>query len=111
MAHNDLKLISSRTFEGFDKLDRIDITFNEVKNFSITSSDAPLVVEIELGGNEIETFPNFYGMMNVLKHLTLRYNQINYISPESFENITNLEYLDLAHNQLTEMRSVSHCLI
>ena len=103
LAHNDLKLISSRTFEGFDKLDRIDITFNEVKNFSITSSDVPLVAEIELGGNEIETFPNFYGMMNALKHLTLRYNQNNYISPESFENITNLEFLDLAHNQLTEI--------
>ena len=54
-------------------------------------------------GNEIEMFPNFYGMMHALNRLILRYNQINYISPESFENITNLEFLDLAHNELTEI--------
>ena len=89
--------------KDLDELDRIDITYNKIQNFSITSSDVPLVAEIELNANEIETFPQFYGEMIALKRLLLRDNQINYISPESFENITNLELLDLSCNQLTEI--------
>ena len=88
LAYNEIKLINARTFEGFDKLNRIDLTYNKIQNFSIASSDVPLVSEIELNRNEIETFPQFYGMMNALKRL---------------KNITNLEFLDLSYNQLTEI--------
>ena len=103
LAYNELKLVNARAFEGFDKLYSIDLNYNKIQNLSMTSSDVPLVMEIKLDTNEIETFPKFYGVMDALKRLSVRHNQINYISPEGFENITNLEFLDLSHNQLTEI--------
>ena len=82
---------------------RIHIYDNKVKNFSVTSSDVPLLGEINLHENQIEEFPKFYGVMNNLKYLVLGHNQINYLLPGSFENTTNLESLDLSQNELMEI--------
>ena len=103
LSSNELTVIDARTFEGFDILYRIHIYENKVKKFSITSSDVPRLAEIYLYENEMEEFPKFYGVMNNLKYLVLSHNQISYISPESFENITNLESLDLSQNELMEI--------
>ena len=103
LSSNELTVIDARTFEGFDILYRIHIYENKVKKFSITSSDVPRLAEIYLYENAMEEFPKFYGVMNNLKYLVLSRNQISYISPESFENITNLESLDLSQNELMEI--------
>jgi len=78
-SYNEIARISAKTFEGLDRLTRINLDDN-------------LITHIEKGA---------FVDLSSLKYIGLRGNKISHIDDEAFQTIHQLQELDLAFNRLT----------
>lgn len=53
-----------------------------------------------LKNNQLTQSPIFYGVFQSFRHINLAENLISHISTDDFENITNVEYINLSFNDL-----------
>lgn len=99
LSENNITTINAYTFEFNTRLEKLDLGGNQISfkrefHFLVSYSLATLI----LRNNRIENIfaYNFVGVPK-LKNLFLDYNIINYIEPNSFKPMNDLQYLSLAH--------------
>lgn len=57
----------------------------------------------EFGGNLIQQLPPTLSSMRSLVELDVSFNQIRVLSPTTFQQLKRLRYLNLSHNQISEL--------
>ncbi|KAF2320502.1 hypothetical protein GH714_027787 [Hevea brasiliensis] len=70
--------------------------------FDLSPSNLRMLNVLELGGTQLEDFPNEVTNLLLLKYLSLRNTEVNYI-PSSIGNLQYLETLDLKNSRVIEL--------
>ena len=111
---NQIENVSERAFVGFDNVKEIYLYSNQLRHIQFNVEDIPQLEHLDLEDNRLAQIPTFYGFFQSLRALYLAENLISHVYGEAFENITNINTIDLASNYLVifeseqELSSLSH---
>ena len=87
MQHNEISELLKGTFENMSSLEILDLSFNKINHLNISMFSG---------------FGAFNGLTK-LTRLKIMYNQISEILPDTFENMSSLENLDLSFNKINHL--------
>ena len=107
LTSNVITTVSRRAFAGFSSLTILVLESNKLKELEILTSDLQSIVELSLKSNSLDEMPQFTGSFNSLRVLNLAKNKITHVGPQAFENIQNIERLDLTSNKIVEFRIIT----
>ncbi|XP_044584767.1 leucine-rich repeat-containing protein 15-like [Cotesia glomerata] len=123
LGKNDLKSVDF--LKNFPlSLTYLDLHANEIKNFDIGKSVNRLKV-LNLNENQIESLCGFHdsiydyrrcwgmtlGVLRQLQCLSIVNVGLQYIAPDSFENLSELIYLDMSENKISEINNALNNLV
>ncbi|XP_023222761.1 protein artichoke-like isoform X1 [Centruroides sculpturatus] len=102
---NNLPQLSSDKLRiSSSTLEHLDLGNNDISR--VTRLDFPRMVSLNLDNNKLSTLsPDSFDQMTNLKHLNLSRNRLERLFPDSFIKIHGLLNLDLSHNLLTYIPS------
>lgn len=102
ISGNTWSQIKNETFAGLEKLERLDLSNNEI----LTIDDGgllglPNLISLDLTQNQIKVIQSklFHTMQN-LEYLMLGNNNIASIEKDAFQGLPSLTILDITHNHL-----------
>jgi internalin A len=105
LERNKLKTNDIKSLSILTNLTILQLTSNYIDNLSDVCINMNNLVKIELGRNKFKEFPRFpYS----IKSIDLRNNFISKLI--IFRDYTNLNYLNLNHNKIVELNSISEKL-
>lgn len=100
LSMNNLKSVSNISFEIFPTLRILLLDYNELSYIPLLNV-LQLLNELSLNFNMIKNIPpNSFTYFPSLKKLSLKGNKIDRIEKDSFFGLRNLEYLNLSENKL-----------
>ncbi|XP_032519530.2 toll-like receptor 6 [Danaus plexippus] len=104
LSYNAIVEIPGYTFEDVTSLIELDLSHNMIENLN----DKPFtnLTNLEILKLDHNRIKNLQGAMNELfnlKHLYLRYNELNNIDLESLKTINHLKTFDISVNHLEEL--------
>lgn len=91
----------------FLKTIKVEASIDERKeNFKLNLHNLPSLTRIEISNNYIKKIPNgwFGKKLAPLKYLVLTANEIEVLEDKAFQNLTNLEILNLNKNRLKQIQ-------
>lgn len=99
ISHNQLEIIEYETFKATGAIKIIDMSHNKLEYFHINTSSILLLSELYLNNNKLknvttETFRN----LSLLEKLNLAFNDILSIDSSGLQTLSKLRYLDLYSN-------------
>ena len=100
LSENRIEKISERAFKGFHKLKYFRLNNNRLRNMTLTAEDTPKLLSLSVENNQLTELPKFCGFFQSFIQLYLRGNSISHVGGDDFENITNVEKIDLSNNRL-----------
>lgn len=107
MRGNRLRNLTANNLFGYSpKLNRIDLSFNDIEVISpsIFSSNSNSLTELNLHGNNLKQIDHLtFNHLKNLRYLRLSFNNLQSISPDWLFSLRKLEELDLSRNQITSI--------
>ena len=97
---NQIETVSERAFKGFPSVKTIFMYNNKLEYILFMEEDIPQLEFLYLEDNHLTQIPKFYGFFQSLRILYLTANSISHACGEDFENITNIDTIDLSRNCL-----------
>lgn len=105
LSWNKITSIHENGFKGLSHLRTLKLSRNQLQKFKLhTFEHVPLVEELLLNNNHIETIEDGTLLLPNLKRLDLSHNKLKELSNSIFQICKNLEYLDLRSNHITLIR-------
>lgn len=105
LSWNKITSIHENGFKGLSSLRALKLSRNQLQKFKLhTFDNVPLLEELYLNNNHIETIEDGTLRLPNLKHLDLSHNKLKELSNLIFKDCTQLEYLDLRSNHITFIR-------
>ncbi|KAJ9599312.1 hypothetical protein L9F63_010206 [Diploptera punctata] len=104
LSHNNITDLTQGIFNGLYNIEQIDLSNNNISILTDGIFGAFCFKEFELSCKNITSPIEYCNMSNALislQHLNLTNNSITYIHSLTFIACTNLQTLDLSHNNLT----------
>lgn len=106
LSHNELEKLEKGTFKSLKSLESLFLQNNKLNDVSRELFDNLFKLQVlRLDYNEITTLPHFIHQ-NILKSLNASHNKIsfkpNYLEASPLNQCTELEELDLSHNEITD---------
>ena len=100
LSENRIENVSDKAFAGFQELETIYLDRNRIRSIIFKAVDVPKLETLDIKNNQLTQSPIFYGVFQSFRHINLAGNLISHISTDDFENITNVEYINLSFNGL-----------
>ena len=100
LSENKIENVSEKAFVGFQRLKVLNLKNNRIKNVTFEVENIPQLEILSIGQNHLTNLPTFYGIFTSLGELYLSGNFISHVGGNDFENITNINYIDLSNNSL-----------
>jgi Leucine-rich repeat (LRR) protein len=99
---NSLQHIPENVFKGLNKLQSVSIFNNQLQNIGTAFAELPELINVSLDSNFIQILDKdaFRGSQNLVT-IDFQYNQIKHIHPDTFNELSKLEILNLQGNPLT----------
>lgn len=105
LSWNKMTSIHENGLNGLSNLRVLKLSRNQIQKFKVrTFEHVPLLEELLLNNNHIETIEDGTLQLPHLKRLDLSYNKLKELSNAIFQNCRHLEYLDLRSNHITLIR-------
>ena len=82
------------------ELETLYLNKNRIRNIILKAVDVPKLEILDIKNNQLTQSPIFYGVFRSFRHINLAGNLILRISTDDYENITNVEYINLSFNGL-----------
>lgn len=102
LTKNKLRSIDSKLFRSFLYLRKLDLTDNEISTISEQAFESLTQLQgIVLVKNNLYDIKNLFKSNTQLSFLNLASNQLTEIGENDFQNLSKLKYLDLTSNQIT----------
>lgn len=111
LSHNLLVEFSLNEIRGLASLRQVDLSYNGIEHLSgkmenIVEPDT-FILELRLEHNRLKTLDGAMMGLNKLMSLNLAHNMLEFISPDDFIGLENLEILDVSHNNLQTLEETS----
>ena len=100
LSENRIEHVSERAFAGLQELETLYLNRNRIRNIILKAVDVPKLKILDIKNNQLTQSPLFYGFFQSFRHINLAGNLISHISNDDFENITNVECINLSFNDL-----------
>ena len=100
LSENRIENVSEKAFAGFQRLKVLNLKNNKIKIVIFKVGDIPQLEILSVGNNHLTNLPTFYGGFSSLGEMYLSGNFISHVGGNDFENITNINYIDLSNNGL-----------
>jgi hypothetical protein len=104
LACNKLSNIRTEDFLKFEKLERLDLSKNQLDKLPEDFGKLSNLRHLDLDGNQLEMLPEDFCKLSNLKTLYLEGNRLSKL-PKDFDKLSNLEWLHLTSNIFTEIPS------
>ncbi|CAL9702623.1 unnamed protein product [Knipowitschia caucasica] len=100
LGHNKISKISSNSFEGMGFLTNLQLQSNEIDNVGGAFKGLKSLSMLDIRKNKLKKIPE--NLPERLQQLYLEFNYIESIPPGFFNKAPKLKFLRLAHNKLTD---------
>ncbi|XP_047996847.1 protein artichoke-like [Leguminivora glycinivorella] len=99
-SHSNLTVLETNAFGGTGSIQVLDFSYNEIEIFSLNNTSIKLVGEIDLQYNKLQYITgNTFLDLTDLRWLSLRGNNLLRIENDAFRNLHNLLKIDISANQ------------
>ena len=110
LSENRIINVSEKAFAGFQRLKFLNLKNNKIKNVTFKVEDIPQLEIMSIENNHLKILPTFCGIFTSLGEIYLSGNFISHVDGDDFENITNINYIDLSNNGLVSFEPVRELL-
>ncbi|KAJ8016134.1 hypothetical protein DPEC_G00004030 [Dallia pectoralis] len=100
LGHNKIAKIQSSTFEGMSDLLTLHLQGNSIEEVGGAFKGLKSLNMLDLRKNKLKTIP--YNLPEILHQLYLEFNHIESIPADFLTMYPNLQFVRLAHNRLTD---------
>ena len=100
LSENRIEHVSEEAFAGLQELETLYLNKNRIRNIILKAVDVPKLETLDVKNNQLTQLPIFYGVFQSFRHINLAGNLISHIFTDDFENITNVERINLSFNDL-----------
>ena len=111
LSDNRLTRLDDNTFSGMHHLSYLDLSFNPLDAYGLSSTlaaldSSPRLLELGLAGLNLETLPSL-PPLPALRELDARHNILPALPSDLAANLTGLRHLDVRHNSLNTLGQVN----
>ncbi|KAG7319142.1 hypothetical protein KOW79_017616 [Hemibagrus wyckioides] len=100
LNHNKIDKVSLNAFEGMENLTTLLLNHNVIQDMGSTLKGLKSLTLLDVSRNLLKKVPD--GLSAMLHQLYLGFNSIETIPGNFFNQFTNLQYVRLSHNALTD---------
>ncbi|KAK3512890.1 hypothetical protein QTP70_028960, partial [Hemibagrus guttatus] len=100
LSHNKIDKVSLNAFEGMENLTTLLLNYNVIQDMGSTLKGLKSLTLLDMSRNLLKKVPD--GLPAMLHQLYLGFNSIETIPGNFFNQFTNLQYVRLSHNALTD---------
>ena len=100
LIRNKIENVGERAFVGFQNIKYISLSSNQLSDILLQADDIPRLQKLSFWNNQFTKIPTFYGFFQSFREIYLGRNFISHVCEDDFENITNIEEIDISHNGL-----------
>ncbi|XP_059831981.1 leucine-rich repeat-containing G-protein coupled receptor 4 isoform X2 [Hypanus sabinus] len=110
LHNNKIDTIDIHCFDGLDNLETLDLNYNNLMEFPEAIKSLPHLKELGFHSNNIAVIPDKAFSGNpLLRTIHLYDNPILSVGISAFQNLSELQSLDLSYNQIEELPSFHGC--
>ncbi|KAF7693348.1 fibromodulin a [Silurus meridionalis] len=99
LNHNKIDKVSPNAFEGMENLTTLLLNHNTIKDMGSTLKSLKSLTLLDVSQNQLKNVPG--GLPAMLHQLYLGSNSIDAIPGNFFSHFSNMQYVRLSHNALT----------
>lgn len=103
LSNNKITRIANNAFSNIENLKKLDLTFNELNEFSVKIVSSSNLEELIVHHNKLRNLADDIFSKSNLHYLDLSYNQFTDIESLKRTGAHELTTLDLTHNQITNI--------
>lgn len=100
LNHNKIEKVSPNAFERMENLTTLLLNHNAIQDMGSSLKGLKSLTLLDVSRNQLKKVPD--GLSTTLHQLYLGFNSIDAIPGNLFNHFTNLQYVRLSHNALTD---------